>query len=426
MPNQRKIDQRGRRAVEYAEPVALLAAVSLVGIGLLGAVGVLVFMAFGGILAVISWRTNIKALGRFSYLLPFPLVAILSTLWSDAPQATMRAGLQLLLTFIISILICANLPARKLVLALGIGSFAMCISALPNVPATLATGQPLTSSLLGSKNQLGFAAFILVASALAILVDRQQRPWFRLAGLCAIPIALAFAFYSRSGGATVSILITLLLFPPLAALTLLGQRGRLALTSLAALTFGFALLFRENVEAAISEFRSDVLEKNATLSGRTYLWEFADHLWRERPMLGRGYEAFWRHGNLDAEALWRWGGIGARSGFNFHNVIVETKVALGVVGLTLLLVTCAIVVVAAAWKQIRDPSMPRAFLLSTLLVLYLRSTIENGLVAEFSLQPLILLATGVYSLGTFAPNLSLLSAHRRAHGVAAPAAKPLQ
>jgi len=95
-------------------------------------------------------------------------------------------------------------------------------------------------------------------------------------------------------------------------------------------------------------------------------------------MLGHGYAAFWRPGNLDAEALWRWGGIADRTGFSFHNLFVETKVDLGIVGLAVLVAMCGTVVLLSLARQLRTPSITGAFLLSTLLVLLVRSTIETG------------------------------------------------
>ena len=49
-------------------------------------------------------------------------------------------------------------------------------------------------------------------------------------------------------------------------------------------------------------------------------------------MLGRGYYAFWRQGNLDAEGLWRYFGIDSRGGFTFHNTLVDILVTLGWIG----------------------------------------------------------------------------------------------
>jgi exopolysaccharide production protein ExoQ len=331
------------------------------------------------------------------------LLAIVSTGWSQAPQPTMRAALQLTLTMVFSILVANNLSPHKLLAAVFVGSVALCASALPNVSAAIETGMPLASSYLGSKNSLAFAGFVLFATSLTLMFDRRQRTGVRLVALVAVPASLAVVYLSRSGGGTVSVLLACLLFPIFASLTLLNLRARIILSSIAMIGVAGALAFRERIQASISAFRSEVLEKNETLTGRTELWDVADKLWLERPLFGHGYAAFWRHGNLDAEALWRSFGIKARAGFNFHNVFVETKVDLGLVGLATLVITLAVVAGLMFWRQLRAPSITGAYFLTMFCILIVRSTIELGLVSEFSLVCMLWVAGAVFAVRDEAP-----------------------
>jgi hypothetical protein len=163
------------------------------------------------------------------------------------------------------------------------------------------------------------------------------------------------------------------------------------------------LILLPDALAAWADFRQNVLKKDATLTGRTYLWEFAARLNEERPFLGRGYYAFWREGNLDAEGLWRWGGITGRHGFNFHNAFIEMQVDLGWVGEAVLIATCIGVAAFSLFRQLMRPYIPTAFLLSLLVVVYVRSYAETGLIAPFSLLSFLWIATAVYS---FAPPTS--------------------
>ena len=114
-------------------------------------------------------------------------------------------------------------------------------------------------------------------------------------------------------------------------------------------------------------------------------------------MLGYGYEAFWRVGNLEAEGLWRWGGVSSAVGFNFHNVVVETKINLGIVGLGVILVTCILVTVPSLFQQLRRPTVAGAFFLTLQLVLYMRGTIESGLIGQFSSLTLLWAAGAIYT-----------------------------
>ena len=73
--------------------------------------------------------------------------------------------------------------------------------------------------------------------------------------------------------------------------------------------------------------------KDATLTGRTYLWAEGLAAARENPFLGVGYQAYWVQGFPEAERLWEEFYIGSRSGFHFHNTYIEVLVELGFVGL---------------------------------------------------------------------------------------------
>jgi exopolysaccharide production protein ExoQ len=192
----------------------------------------------------------------------------------------------------------------------------------------------------------------------------------------------------------------------------LKRPARVVAASALALALALAFLFLPEIEAAIGDLRSNVLKKDATLTGRTYLWQIAAQLTAERPWLGHGYYAFWRQGNLDAESLWRWGGIGSRSGFNFHNAYIEMGVDLGFIGQFILYASCAVVALLAAVRQVSRPSVPMAFFLSLQIVVYIRSYAETGLIAPFSLLTALWVGTAVYAISADGSRTSIFPAVR--------------
>lgn len=379
------------------EAVAGVAVLSLVSVTLFGPIGVIAFIAATAVLLATQPLAGFRRIVRQAPLLALPLLAIVSTAWSTSPPITMRAGLQLLLTFVAIILICQSLRPERMILMLFLGYVAICAITLPGVPHALATGQPLWSSVLGSKNQVGFAGYLMAALALAVVVDRLQ-PWpARLLGLLAVPAGVVIVLLSQSGGGTTSLVITLALFPALALLGAFPLTLRIGITVIAVALVGIALVFQDDIVAAIATFRTTVLNKDATLTGRTYLWDFAARLIAQRPLLGNGYGAFWRQGNVDAEGLWRWAGIANRSGFNFHNALIGIQVDLGMVGAGVLIATSLVILVAAFARQLWQPSVAMAALIGLLVVSYVRSYVEEGLVAPFSLVTMMWLATGLYA-----------------------------
>ena len=387
----------GSQASPVEAWIAAAALVAIVATGIFGTVAAGLFIAAAMLLIALRPLTSLRDLLRFWPLLLLPLLAMASTLWSDAPERTLRAALQLLLTAIAAIMVCRRLEADRAILALFAGCVVLAAAALPYVPASLAYGTPLVGPF-GSKNAMGFSAHLLVALALAVVVDRDQPRLARLVALVALPTGALLLYLSSSAGAAVSMGITVLIFPALVLLSWLPPRGRLVIFLLLILATTVGMIFFNDIVAAAADFRQNVLHKDATLTGRTYLWDYADHLNRERPWLGGGYYAFWRQGNLDAEGLWRWGGIASRTGFNFHNAFVEMQVDLGWLGLGLLVAMCAGITAVGAYRQFTRPTIPMAFFLAFLAVSLSRALTETNLVAPFSGVMMLTFATAVYAV----------------------------
>jgi exopolysaccharide production protein ExoQ len=119
-----------------------------------------------------------------------------------------------------------------------------------------------------------------------------------------------------------------------------------------------------------------VFDKDPTLTGRTYLWYRAADLIKEKPLFGRGYDAFWVQGNTDAEGLWSFFGIASRDGFTFHNTYIQTLVELGWVGLAVVVVTVLIGVVFLVRRFVQKPNLPLVFWTGILLYELVRTPIE--------------------------------------------------
>lgn len=382
---------RKRRAI-----IAAAALLALVATSIVGTIGAAIFILLALTLAALQPSTTSRDLLRFSPLLALPLLAILSTTWSDAPVRTLRAGLQLLLTVVAAIGVSRSLSSRAMVIVLFWGFLVSCLLALPFVPASMQTGYPLAGPF-ENKNPMGFTAQLLLATALAILFDSRQKSTLRILATASIPMSLFLMFLSQSSGAQTAAAVTLLAFPTLLLFGRVNISFRIGLLFAGLAIVAVVLVLLPDFLAAWADFRTNVLKKDATLTGRTYLWDYAARLIQERPFLGRGYYAFWREGNLDAEGLWRWGGITGRHGFNFHNAFVEMLVDLGWIGEAVLIAACIGVVVASLARQLIRPSVPTAFFLALTAVIYVRSYTETGLIAPFSLVTVIWIATLVYS-----------------------------
>lgn len=373
-----------------------IAVAALVTSPFFGTLGAAAFLTSAGILGSFRPDRSVRDLARFLPFLTLPLLAMASTLWSDAPERTLRAALQLMLTMMATIIICRRVSSETLIVMLFLAITGACLLAIPSVPNALARHLPLVGPY-GSKNSMAYAAHLLVAVALAVACEPKRSVWWRFAACATIPAALGLMYLAQSAGALLALLITLTVFPSLLLFGRVPPMWRVVIIVLLIVIITLALAFLPELEAAAADFRQNVLKKNATLTGRSYLWDFAYRLASARPVLGYGYYAFWREGNIDAEGLWRYAGIASRSGFNFHNTFVEMRVDLGLVGVITMVATCAAIVCLALARQFTNPSVGLAFLLALTISELVRATAETSLFGPFSYYTLLLLATGIYA-----------------------------
>lgn len=351
---------------------------------IVGALGALTFLlASAGVLAL-GPREALRGMGRVAPLFALPLLALLSAAWSEAPGATTRAALQVLITAGAAAVLGARCSEKVLILALFLGLLTVCSTGLPEVPEGLRSGYPILGSF-GSKNAFGIHCQFLEIFALAVAFDRSRFWPVRLFALGALGMSLVLVYLARSGGANSLAGITLLLFPVLLLFGRMPIWARISGLVVTLVVTIAGLILAPQIAALIAWFRTDVLGKDATLTGRTELWEIADKLVSERPLLGHGYFAFWRLGNPEAEAIWRNFGVARGGGFNFHNEFVEFSVGLGQIGVGLLIVLCLLVAGFAAVRHILHPSFQSAVALTALVSMYARAFVETGLIAPFSI-----------------------------------------
>lgn len=377
--------------------VAIVAILALVGINVVGFFAALTLIAASLLLAALRPADSLRTLIRFSPLLALPLLAAISTLWSDAPAQTLKAGLEVILTAVAAIILCRNASARTLVLVMFAGLLPVCLWTLSAVPDALATGYPM-KSFFGSKNELGVVAQLLFSLALAIMFDRSRTVVLRLLALASAGLAVGLMVLSQSATAMTCAVITAVIFPVLLLFGRLPRAARIGAVAVLIAAGGLALPATPQIIAEIEEVRGTVLKKDATLTGRTYLWDMAREISAERPALGHGYHAFWRPGNLDAEALWRWGGVPNKTGFNFHNAFIEMRVDLGWVGVAMLALTYAGVLLLGIARQVLQPSVAMAFLVTLVVVFVVRSYTEDGLFSPFSSILVLCYGCAIYAL----------------------------
>lgn len=380
-----------RRTLTYypARIGAFVAAFGLAFIPALGATGVLLFLIAGMLLVVSRLGSTLGALKREWLIVLVTLWCVMSFAWSDYTALTLRHGIQLALTVVISVAIgyrVAPLTFLKII---------FIVSSLTGV-VSLLTGRARGDGMgflgiYGSKNALADASALIVLAALAILIDRRLSARWRLPALIALIMGAVLLVMGQSSGALVSIIGVIMIFGVIVLLQRLTPHTRLVAVSLTIVLSASVMIALSSFSDELARLFLDFTGKDITLTGRTDLWTVAFGEIAERPFLGVGFQAFWVHGQPVAEELWAQFGITNRSGFNFHNTVISNAVEIGIPATALQ----TIIVLGAlgsclAWA-VQHPSGPSVFFALYMTRLFMLMWIEVLYFYQFGIGTLIII-----------------------------------
>ncbi len=362
--------------------------------------GAAAFLLLMFLLAGLHLRRSLKTAWQSAPLLVFPAACALSTLWSDAPALTLRYSLQYAATAVCAIIAARSLRPQHFLSAL-------MLSTLVSLTLSLVFGEyrydGVSKSyafigIFGSKNFLAFIITISILTALVCLVDKMQPAAIRILSGLALVIAPVTLARTHSATSFVTSALCAGIFVSALWFRRISGSSRAIILSCLCVSFVLSLVVLEELQVLAATFIQDVLGKDTTLTGRTYLWDRAAYLIAESPLLGRGFQAFWRQEFIEAEALWRYFGITSRGGFHFHNTYIQTTVDLGYVGLAILISLLAFTTyLLSAWYVSGYPLVPSAFL-SLIVLLLIRSFVEVDITYQFQLGTVIFYAMSYYGL----------------------------
>ncbi|WP_298932775.1 O-antigen ligase family protein [uncultured Ruegeria sp.] len=315
--------------------------------------------------------------GAVVLLLLLPFFFLLSTLWSDVPSATLRASIQYGITFFAGLVAARITSPGNLALGGTIGCLLVLLYSAVNwgYSYDYIDGDFAFNGAFSSKNQLGYFATLAIIFALSVVgVFRAPR---MLLPMIAVTAATGFGMLWMSDSAT-SLLSALVAFSSMlfvGLVMLLAPWLRRATVVLALAGIAALVLAAQHLgafDAVLAAFGKDT-----TLTGRTYLWNQAFEIGANQRVLGLGYNAFWVPGRPEAEALWDTFYITARSGFHFHNALIETYVGTGLVGLGFVTTICVLLVVMPLSAVFGRGNVGSLMFFSGLAVLFLvRSVAE--------------------------------------------------
>jgi O-antigen ligase len=259
-------------------------------------------------------------------IMTWPALACLSATWSLAPGMSLYHGVQLLLTVLVALCLVLTADLRRILVLLFL---ALLIAGVLSVLRETSQGfsSDEWTGVFPHKNVLGSMMAVLVMTATSLFLGG----WRRYISAPGVVFGLALLAMSRSGTAILALAVVMMIIP----LAMTVHWGAIAVgmvTGVALIAAAAGLLALEATRTDFLDlyvYLLDALGKDATLTGRTILWQFAEDAINARPWLGFGYKGWWESSETPA-ALLRVV-VGQELWF-FHNTFLDLAVAFGVVG----------------------------------------------------------------------------------------------
>ena len=286
-------------------------------------------------------------------VLAFPAACLASVLWSMAPSDTLRAGVQLTMTVLIASYLgwrwSVTLILKCMVGVLSVGvALSLVHWATGIFPWPVYTNAGGLAGFFSHKNMLGQRALFCVVAIVAIWLmrPREAGPGFKALATLSFGAMLAALGLAES-------MTSVLLAPAFMGLMLLvtvhrvppGLAFWLGGAVLVTAALGPVMLAVGGVDPVGAVLGA--VGKDATLTGRTLLWDIAADIVAGHPVLGVGYAAFWAAPEFaNARLQVFYAGATAPS---FHNFVWEIRVAAGWPALLSMLALLA-VAVARLWR----------------------------------------------------------------------------
>jgi len=372
------------------------------------AIGPMIILAeFALISLLFVFRTSvfIDVLTRWWWLLVMPFIAMLSGLWSDVPMVSFRYGAQFLFTCFVGVLLARLLTPKRFVCVLAAALFVFCLICIAWGRQGSSVEGMVLIGLTGSKNQMGYAAQLLLLASTAVLMMKNVGPILRIIALMSLPLATYIVAGTNSATAV------LMAFGGSAVLIglwwseRLPPGGRLGTLIVGALICAPLLALLPEAIAFTNHFLFDTLGKDPTLTGRTLLWERADALIDRKPILGFGFQAIWMGDSVDTIGLKRLADIEDGRQFHFHHQFRIIAVDLGFVGL----IPFVLAILAAGYGHIRQvllrPTVETSFFFVLFALMVVRAFTDQ-IVSPFNMHTLFFFASSVYAFWRPGPQVA--------------------
>jgi exopolysaccharide production protein ExoQ len=296
---------------------------------------ILPVMFFATCIVARTYRISVRRLWRALIpMAPFLLVMVLSTLWSDYPELTLRRASREVLEAIALVMLAACFSNARVLLGVLFRAFLIvgCLDLLSSVIFSASITDLGFAGIHGHKNLAG--EFFVVALPIYLLGTlHKEISGSRLLGLFSLMAGAAMLVATQSKTSVGAIVFG---FAVLLLARYLFRRNPSLRVSLQLL---FLLAMLCAVAAILNWGPSELLNSligDPTLTGRDQIWLYVTQKFNASPVLGVGYGAVWQVGPEIEAALKRAGLIFV---FNeAHNGYLDIAAQLGTLGIVCLVI----------------------------------------------------------------------------------------
>ncbi|WP_410218054.1 O-antigen ligase family protein [Paracoccus sp. (in: a-proteobacteria)] len=352
----------------------------------------------GGMALIVTRPDGVLRVARREWLLfAMTIWCLVSFTWSDYSGASLRFGIQLLLTVTIAVVICQRITPQALIKILLLSFFIAGFISLAS-GRTRADGMGFLG-IYGSKNALASSMGVLLLIGLAVLLDRRMPRLWRWLALVGSGLGALLLVLGQSTGALVAVAASVAAVGPIMLLQRMKAPVRVVAIVLTLVLTASATVMLSTMADEFAAAFLNTTGKDVTLTGRTDLWNVAFREIMARPLGGVGYQAFWVQGNPAAEELWAQFGIATRSGFHFHNTLISNAVEIGLIGVIMQAVLFFSAVYFCLTWAVRSPSAASLFMAMFTVRQLMSMGVEAVFFFQFDIITVVTIAALYYGRG---------------------------
>ena len=295
-------------------------------------------------LVVVRWKRFIRVATADKLLLLLVGIALGSIIWSVAPGVTLRRSVALVGTTLFGMYLASRYSPSELLRlvawTLGIGALLSLVAGLVLPSYGLSSG--LWKGIYVQKNALGRLMTVNAIILLLLTFSNRRYRWITGFG---VGLSVGLVLLSGSKTALVAFINLLLLLPVYRAL-------RWNYTIAVPFFIVLLLVGGSGIVLLLNDMETllGALGKDATLTGRTDIWDIAIEMINQRPLLGYGYNAFWLGSESEYSAYF-WNFLDWEVP-NAHNGFIDLGLDLGYLGISVFLLGFVMIYIrAVSWVR---------------------------------------------------------------------------